>query len=106
VLSFNGLDDWTTQEHTRAIAFFKKSLNKKTGRAKEGVDMNKFNAALALLRAVPRPSFAQFARYAAQRAREGRADDHWRPQWLHCHVCDVDYTVPGESINIGIRYRD
>ncbi len=22
-------------------------------------------------------------------------DDHWRPQWLHCHVCEWNYQFPG-----------
>ena len=44
-----------------------------------------------------RPTFSEFAAYllSLPAADLSRANDHWRPQWLYCRVCQQEYDVPG-----------
>ncbi len=47
----------------------------------------------------PRPTFRQFVRFVlSYRDNIIMLNEHWRPQWLHCQVCHVNFDVPGEVI--------
>jgi hypothetical protein len=45
-----------------------------------------------------RPSFKLFVNYILSHDNVADFDDHWRLQWLHCHVCEWDFDVPGNKV--------
>ena len=44
---------------------------------------------------LPRPSFPEFVAYLLRIPVE-QFNDHWRPYWLHCHVCEQEFDVVGK----------
>jgi len=45
-----------------------------------------------MVRKAGRPTFLQFIDYLL-RTKIEEYNDHWRPYWLHCNVCRLDYDV-------------
>ena len=54
---------------------------------------------------LPRPTFPQFVAYLLRIPVE-QYNDHWRPYWLHCHVCEQEFDVVGkfETIQEDTKY--
>ena len=42
-----------------------------------------------------RPSFSEFVDYLL-REEVHNYNDHWRPYWLHCHLCEMEFDVIGK----------
>ncbi len=42
----------------------------------------------------PRPTFKQFINYVLS-LNVADMNDHWRPQWLHAHICHLRFDLSG-----------